>query len=126
MKEYDYEIGVGRADWEGLKKFLLNKRDFLLRLLENPNLLEHESFTELLRAVFHLTEELGARRSLEMLPDTDYRHLAGDSKRVYKQIVGQWIDYMKHIEGNYPYLFSLVLRMNPFDQSASPVVREVR
>jgi hypothetical protein len=33
--------------------FLLEERDFLLRLLENPTLLEHESFTDLLRAVFH-------------------------------------------------------------------------
>ena len=44
-----------------LKLFLISKRNFLLMLLENPNLLEHDAFTDLLRAVFHLTEELGFR-----------------------------------------------------------------
>ena len=43
------------------------KRDFLLRLLENPNLLEHDSFANLLLAVFHLTEELAQRRDLDRL-----------------------------------------------------------
>jgi hypothetical protein len=40
---------------------LLSKRDFLVALMENPNLLEHESFTDLLWAVFHLVEELAVR-----------------------------------------------------------------
>ena len=47
-----------------LRDFLVGRREFLLRLLENPNLLEHESFTDLLWAMFHLTEELGHRADL--------------------------------------------------------------
>jgi len=39
-----------------------------LRLLENPVLLEHESFTELLRSVFHLSEELEQRDDFGKLP----------------------------------------------------------
>ena len=27
------------------------------------------------------------------------------------------------LKDNYPYLFSLAMRMNPFDQEASPVVK---
>src|SRR4030043_1954851 len=49
LKGYDYRVESQKGDLEGLKNFLLEKRDFLLGLLENPNLLEHESFTELLR-----------------------------------------------------------------------------
>jgi hypothetical protein len=101
----------------------LGKRDFLLRLLENPNLLEHETFTEHLRAVFHLTEELTSREDLMGLPDTDYAHLSGDIQRAYGLLVHQWLDYMRHLKDNYPYLFSLAMRINPFDQSASPIVR---
>ena len=41
-----------------LQEFLVAKRSFLLGLLENQNLLEHDAFTDLLWAVFHLTEEL--------------------------------------------------------------------
>jgi len=123
LKNYDYRVDIQKVDLEDLKSFLLKKRNFLLRLLENPNLLEHESFTELLRAVFHLTEELAKRDDLRRLPDTDYEHLGGDITRVYVLIVHQWLDYMKHLKDNYPYLFSLAMRTNPFDQDASPIVR---
>ncbi len=56
---------------------------FLLRLLENPNILEHESFTELLWATFHMTEELEVRNSLSNIAVPDTKHLLGDLKRVY-------------------------------------------
>jgi len=123
LKNYDYGVEIQKVNLEHLSTFLVGKRNFLLRLLENPNLLEHESFTELLRAVFHLTEELGNREDIKELPETDYKHLAGDIKRVYVQLVGQWLDYMKHLKDNYPYLFSLAMRTNPFDQEASPIVK---
>ena len=123
LKNYDYEVEIQKVELEYLGGFLMEKRDFLLRLLENPNLLEHESFTEVLRTVFHLTEELQSRESISQLPDTDYDHLSGDIKRAYVLLVHQWVDYMKHLKDNYPYLFSLAMRTNPFDQSASPVVK---
>lgn len=123
LKNYDYGVEIQKVHLEHLRSFLVEKTDFLLRLLENPTLLEHESFTELLRAVFHFTEELAAREDLGKLPPTDYEHLAGDIKRIYGLVIHQWLDYMKYLQGNYPYLFSLALRKNPFDQSASPVVK---
>jgi len=123
LKNYDYGVDIQKVNLEDLHDFLVGKRNFLLRLLENPNLLEHESFTALLRAVFHLTEELGNREDVKELPETDYKHLAGDIKRAYVQLVLQWLDYMKHLKDNYPYLFSLAMRTNPFDQEASPIVK---
>ena len=123
LKSYDYGVEIQKVELEYLRDFLIAKRDFLLRLLENPNLLEHESFTELLRAVFHLTEELQGREDISQLPDSDYEHLAGDIKRAYVLLVQHWLDYMKHLKDNYPYLFSLAMRTNPFDQSASPIVK---
>ncbi len=123
LRRYDYGIDIRKADLVFLRGFLINKREFLLRLLENPNLLEHETFTELLLAVFHLVEEFAAREDVTILPDTDYAHLAGDMKRAYVLLVHQWLEYMKHLRDNYPYLFSLAIRMNPFTENASPVVR---
>jgi len=38
--------------------------------------------------------------------------------------MGQWLDYMKHLKNNYPFLFSFAIRTNPFDTEASPVVKE--
>jgi hypothetical protein len=122
LKNYDYRMESQKGDLEQLKDFLLRKREFLLALLENPNLLEHESFTELLWAVFHLTEELALRADVKQLPDTDYSHLSGDIKRTYALLMAEWLAYMKHLRDNYPYLFSLSARMNPFDPNASPIV----
>ena len=108
---------------KAIRNFLKEKRQFLLNLLENPNLLEHESFTNLLWAVFHLTDELTHRRNLNGLPETDYQHLAGDMKRAYHLLIVEWLNYMKHLKTDYPYLFSLAVRTNPFDVSASVEVR---
>jgi hypothetical protein len=123
LKEYDYRVDIHKLNLNDLRFHLIEKRDFLLRLLENPVLLEHESFTELLRAVFHLTEELQSREETEGLPETDYQHLGGDIKRAYSLLVNQWFDYMKYLKTAYPYLFSLAIRTNPFDKEASPIVR---
>ncbi|MFH1415663.1 MAG: hypothetical protein ABIH89_06230 [Elusimicrobiota bacterium] len=123
LKECEYNIDIKGADLEKLRRFLLGKRGFFIRLLENPILLEHERFTDLLWAVFHLTEELAHRKDLGQLPDTDYKHLEGDIKRVYGLLMRQWLDYMGHLKNSYPYLFSLAMRTNPFDNAASVVVK---
>jgi len=123
VKNHTYKIDSKRGDLENIKNFLKEKRQFLLNLLENPNLLEHESFTNLLWAVFHLTDELTYRRSLNGLPETDYQHLSGDIKRAYYLLIVEWLYYMKHLKVNYPYLFSLAVRTNPFDANASVEVK---
>ncbi|OGP75192.1 MAG: hypothetical protein A2W09_01925 [Deltaproteobacteria bacterium RBG_16_50_11] len=123
LKNHDYRMESRRGDLAYLKDLLLEKREFLLALLENPNLLEHESFTELLWSVFHLTEELAFRADVKQLPDADYAHLSGDIKRAYVLLMAEWLAYMTHLRDDYPYLFSLAVRMNPFDPNASPIVK---
>jgi len=85
--------------------------------------MEHDVFTDLLWAVFHLVEELSVRESFEGLPKTDYDHLSGDIRRAFSQVLVEWLSYMKHLRNDYPYLFSLAVRMNPMDLNANPVVR---
>ena len=123
LNNYDYGVDIKKVELEKLRDFLVGKRDFSLRLLENPVLLEHETFTELLRAAFHLTEELASRDDLKTLPDSDYEHLAGDIKRAYTLLVSDWLEYMRYLKDNYPYLFSLAMRTNPFDRDAGPIVK---
>ena len=123
LKNYDCAIEIQKTDLEDVRNLLVDKRDFSLRLLENPSLLEHESFTQLLQAIFHLTEELESRDDFKQLPDSDHAHLAGDIKRAYALLIREWLDYMRYNRDNYPYLFSLAMRMNPFDQNASVIVR---
>jgi len=122
LKHYGYGVEIQKVNLVHLRTFFLEKRDFLLRLLENPNLLEHESFTELLLAVFHLVEELVVREDVTSLPDSDRHHIAGDITRAYILLVHQWLEYMGHLKNHYPYLFSLAIRTNPFDENASPLI----
>jgi len=123
LMNYDFKIESPKGDLDKLKRLLIGKRDFLLRLLENPNVLEHESFTDLLWAVFHLAEELESRVDVKKLNDTDSAHISGDMKRAYISLVSQWLNYMNHLKSNYPYLYSLAVRMNPFDPNASPIIK---
>jgi len=124
VRDYPYNILMDAVDLDDLRCFLCGTRHFMVRLLENPNLLEHESFTDLLRAVFHLIEELTYRDGLTDLPPADRTHLAWDIKRVFYLLVCEWLDYMQYMKYNYPFLFSLALRTNPFDKTAKVVVEE--
>ena len=123
LSSHDYKIDSRAGDLKGIREFLIGKRGFLLGLLENPNLLEHEKFTELLWAVFHLAEELSHRTTIEGLPETDYYHLSGDIGRSQRLLVREWLSHMEHLKSDYPYLFSLAVRTNPFDPNASVEVQ---
>jgi len=131
IRNFDYGLDIGKDNpdsikyLQNLKKFLISKRDFLLSLLANPNLLEHDTFTDLLWAVFHLTDELENRDDLTNLPKMDYAHLAADTERAYSLIIKEWLEYMEHLMDNYPYLFSLAIRTNPFDPDAIVEIRDI-
>jgi len=101
-----------------VRDFLAEQRQFMLGLLENPTLLEHERFTDLLWAVFHLQEELSARRALDALSGADREHLAGDFDRAYSALLIQWLEYLVHLRRDYPYLFSFAARTNPWRPDA--------
>ena len=124
LAEYGFKVDISRVDLKHLNIILSQERGFFLRLIENPALMEHESFTDLLLAIFHLTEELARRPSLEDLPRSDLAHLKIDIERTYGRLAREWLEYMKSLKTSYPYLFHLAMRTNPFDQTASVVVME--
>jgi hypothetical protein len=116
------DVDCRNIDLSALKAFLEAKREFLLTLLENPSLLEHDRFTDLLWAVTHLDEELAVRPTLIDLPQKDLDHVAGDIKRLYDHLASEWLDYVQHLKLRYPFLFSLVLRTHPFQEQQSPII----
>lgn len=118
LYEHTIVLDSRQGDLACLKKFLVEKRGFMLGLLENPNLLEHDEFTDLLWAVFHLIEELEARHNLTVLSPADMDHLSGDIKRAYGCLLKEWLTYLRHLKQDYPYLFSLAVRTNPLDPEA--------
>ena len=112
-KNYNFQIDFKEKNLREIKSFLCSKRSFLLKLLENPNILEHDSFTYFLTAVFHLEEELNFR-DIGNLSYEESEHIKGDIIRVYSSIIGQWLLYIKHIKANFPFLFNSAIEMNPF------------
>ncbi len=122
MQEYSCTVDIGKIDLVAAREFFLKNEEFLLRLVENPMVFEHESFTDLILAISHLTEELKARDSLSGLPQDDMGHLAIDFRRVYSRLIPGWLRYMEYLQADYPFLFHLAMRKNPFDASASVVI----
>jgi len=118
LSSYETGVAAEKIDFVALKHRFASQRGFLLSLMENQNLLEHERFTDLLWAVFHLVEELLYRDDFASLPLSDLNHLAGDAKRAYQLLIVQWVQYLRHLKDAYPYLYSLALRTNPFDLNA--------
>ena len=111
---YAYDVDMAALDLAELRDVLSRNSEFLVRLLENPNILEHENFTALLQAVFHLKEELAHRRDLTALPRADIEHLRVDVRRIYSLLLIQWLRYLDHIKENFPYFFSFPCRVTPF------------
>ncbi len=120
LKTNDLQIECATCNKQQLKDFLLAKREFLVSLLENQSLLEHDQFTDLLWAVFHLLEELDARESFKDMPKTDIEHINADVKRAFNHLSREWVSYMRHLNQDYPYLFSLAVRLNPMLEKPDP------
>lgn len=124
FREHQPVIELSTGDLVELRTRLDQEKAYLLGLLGNQALLEHEAFTDLLWAVTHLAEELHARGDFEHLPATDRAHLVVDVKRAYTLLGVQWIDYLRHLQVQYPFLFSLAVRTNPLDPRAAVTVTE--
>src|SRR5512146_2073579 len=118
LNGYDLRVDSRQGGLARGKSYLAEKRGFPIALLENPNLLEHDEFTDLLWAVFHLLQELEARHALAELPGSDLDHLAGDIRRADSHLLREWLVYMRHLQRDYPYLFALAVRLNPMDPAS--------
>ncbi len=123
FKNYKYEISLPAEYLLSLRAFMVSHKESLQGLLKNPNLLEHEAFTDLLWAGFHLADELFHRKNFEELPESDIIHLKGDLTRAYSLLIIEWLHYMRHLKSDYPYLFSIAVRTNPFNPDAEITVK---
>ena len=122
LSEHAFVIDSRRGNLSEMREYLQSQANMLLRLLENPIVHEHGAFSDLLRAIFHLRDELLNRSDLSGLPETDLKHLEGDIVRIYRLLAIEWVRYMNYLKNNYTYLFSLAMRLNPFNPKASAVV----
>nr|WP_010245479.1 hypothetical protein [Acetivibrio cellulolyticus] len=114
VESFEFDVDSRIMDLTVLKEFMHTHKSYILGMFENPNLLEHDAFTDMLWAVFHVLDELDSRESLYGLPGNDMEHLSNDIKRALKLVITEWVYYMKHLKAEYPYLFALAVRKNPF------------
>lgn len=122
IREHKPAIDLPACDLARLRALLEEERPFMLSLLANQTLLEHETFSDMLWALTHLGEELAARPDLTSFGGADAAHIAIDLKRAYSLLGVEWLAYLEHLQTAYPFLFSLAVRTNPLDPEASPVI----
>jgi hypothetical protein len=123
----DYQRGIQKVlaykpkfscaqDLRGLRDFLRGKRIFILRLLENPNLLEHDRFSSLLWAVTHVADELEIQPDIDNLSKGVAAHISRDMGRAFRLLVGEWLSYLRHLRRDYPYMYKGALKQGPLAQ----------
>ena len=120
----DIEGGKRAEFLINLRTLLKSKREFLIILINNPQLFEKEVFSGLLISILHLDEELEHRPDLNQITDADFNHLNGDIKRIYSKLIYEWIYYLKYLNTHYPYMISLIIRTNPFDEDADVHIKD--
>ena len=99
---------------EDIRKNLDANKDLLISLIANENLIEHETFTEMLMSIMHLREELNTRLSMDM-QEYELEHIEKDIMLAYKYLTIEWAEYMKYLSEEYPVLYCKALINNPFD-----------
>jgi hypothetical protein len=113
VRSMGIRIDADKADIKHIEKLISEKRALMFRMLENPNLHEHETFTDLLHAVFHVSEEFEEMKAREKRK-TYGDHVWSEITDVYLLLIYEWLGYMGHLKSNYPHFFSFAAETIPF------------
>ena len=113
IKHVPLKMANTADQFKAIKDLLEAKRMTLLVIASNPSLLEHEDFTDMLWAVFHLNDELMYRGQIDGLSETDLLHLNADAQRVLQETLINWMCHLEFLQKEYPYLYQLELVRNP-------------
>jgi hypothetical protein len=114
LEKLDVVVDASRGDLAALRDTLEGWKSGMLSMFENPNLFEHDRFTDMLWALYHLMDELRSRDTLHGLTERDLKHISADIRRAYALLVAEWAYIIQYMKERYPYLYSLAVRKNPF------------
>lgn len=114
IKNRKFNLNITKINIDTIKNILSKNRDFLMNLIINENIHEHEEFTDMLMALLHVKEEIEARYC-DKIQSFELDHLASDMAIAYKYLALEWCEYMNYLNKNYPRLFVRALIDNPFD-----------
>ena len=114
IKKLKINIDPYENNYLFLEKELIKNKDFMIRMLENPAMMEGEGLTELLREIFHLYEEFSYRLNPQNISDFDRLHINNDISRTYRRLMLEWLNYMEYLHVNFPGLFGFNKGNSPF------------
>lgn len=123
VSSLNVKFSITEEELDSLYIKLLSKKLNILRLFENQSILEHDQFTEMLWAVYHLLEELRNRNNMQDLSEKDIEHIKVDMKKAYIVLVKEWVIYMQNLKSSYPYLFSLSVRKAIFAKNSGGKIK---
>lgn len=110
---HDHKCDFEKINYNELEKLIVGSRDILTSLISNENILEHQTFADLLMSLMHLRDEIIFIEHKEVTQD-DWNHLNVDLIRVYKNLTFEWINYLEHLKSFYPYQYNGAIKFNPF------------
>ncbi|HAL74839.1 MAG TPA: hypothetical protein DCM45_07120, partial [Clostridiales bacterium] len=117
LEKEPVKVVIDLHELPDLANLFIDKKSQILSLFENPSLLEHDRFTEMLWALYHVHDELRSRDDLLALPASDVLHLSGDIQRAVQLLLIEWLSSMCQLKVRYPYLYSLAVRKCPLGES---------
>ncbi|MGL5415754.1 MAG: hypothetical protein ACRDAU_08860 [Clostridium sp.] len=118
LRDYKFDVNPEKINVEKISKILNDNKDFIISIITNPTLMEHEEFSDLATSLFYLRDEL-QDRYFKMECECgfcDKEHIARKINISYKLMVNGWVLYMKHLKVEYPQLFVKAMLKNPFDR----------
>ena len=127
MINHKHQIIIEEVNLKALKEILDKQESFLVNMISNPALSEHDTFSDLLLSLFHLRDELELRKvgdDQTEMKDYVLDHLRIDINRCYRHLSIEWVDYMKHLKEKYPFLYVTAIMKNPYDQREVGVIEE--
>lgn len=114
IKNHEFNLNITKINIDNIKNILSKNRNFLMNLIINENIHEHEEFTDMLMSLLHVKEEIESRYC-DKIEAFELEHLASDMAVAYKYLTLEWCEYMNYLNKNYPRLFVRALIDNPFD-----------
>lgn len=109
------------CDLTPLRRFLNQKQELLLRMLENPSLPGNDELADMLWAITHISDELHVRPHIDNLGHEDAEHIKYDFSRAYDLLLVEWLKYVVHLKREYPFMYLASLRYGPFAVVAKEV-----
>ncbi len=112
--EYAFTIDPARTDFFALHYHLENRHKYFLKVIENPALMDHEGFTDLILAMYHLWEELDFRTDLYQLSEQDKQALCAIISQIYRLLTHEWLLNVSYTKRHHESRFAGAVRTNPF------------